>query len=100
MIKRGGPTDKGKPCVFPFIFNGKEYEKCKKWGGTGVVSWCATKTSKNGTLVVGKWGFCNKNCPGSITKGRLMFDKFNGELIKIPQIENYNKNNLLFKVNL
>ena len=61
-VKYGGPTDKGKPCVFPFIFNGKKYEKCKKWGS---VSWCATKTTKDGTLVLGRWGICNKNCPGS-----------------------------------
>ena len=70
-VKYGGPTDKGKSCVFPFIFNGKKYEKCKKWGS---VSWCATKTTKDGTLVLGRWGICNKNCPGSLSKGKYKFN--------------------------
>ena len=39
----GGNT--GKPCIFPFKYNGKEYNHCQ-WKKGESEPWCSTKVTK------------------------------------------------------
>jgi len=52
------------PCVFPFIYKGKEYNECTFQKGD-VKAWCSTKVDGNGKHVGGQrqWGYCEKECP-------------------------------------
>lgn len=48
----GGTAKKGTPCVFPFVFKGKSYNKCTTVNN-GQTPWCSTeKTYKK------QWGNC------------------------------------------
>ena len=59
-------SDAGKPCVFPFRFNGVLYNECTLDGNSPgeTVPWCSTMTDSNDNHVggQGKWGFCSSNC--------------------------------------
>merc|ERR1712130_168257 len=70
----GGPAA-GKKCIFPFTFQGKEYDGCAPLYD-GIVNlyssttWCSTKVDLNGYHVRGPFGtpgkhvgFCNDACP-------------------------------------
>ena len=51
-----GP-DSGKPCIFPFEWNGETYDNCAHDPDDGY-SWCATQSN-----MIGKhWGICNPCC--------------------------------------
>ncbi|KAI3357388.1 hypothetical protein L3Q82_015820, partial [Scortum barcoo] len=50
----GGNAD-GAPCVFPFIFQGEEYDSCTTEGRTDGYRWCATTGSYDNDQ---KYGFC------------------------------------------
>ncbi|RNA20258.1 macrophage mannose receptor 1-like, partial [Brachionus plicatilis] len=50
----GGNSD-GKPCVFPFVFEGNVYYECGKYGDRNQ-EWCATTTNYDSDQ---KWGFCS-----------------------------------------
>ena len=60
----GGPAD-GKPCVFPFKFQGKTYSTCtnrikhKKHN----LPWCSTKVDERGNHISHqrKWGNCEED---------------------------------------
>ena len=55
----------GKPCIFPFKFQGKEYNTCTKDGGADVHEWwCATVVDDKGEHISGQWGKCSKGCQG------------------------------------
>ena len=58
--------DAGKPCVFPFRYNGVLYNECTLEGNAPgeTVPWCSTMTDSNDNHVggQGKWGFCSSNC--------------------------------------
>lgn len=56
-----------KPCVFPFKYGGKEYDKCTTHGW-GNVYWCGTTYSVG---VNSGWGLCKCpecGCPAPETK--------------------------------
>ena len=59
------------PCVFPFIYKGKEYNECTFQKGD-VKAWCSTKVDGNGKHVGGQrqWGYCEKECP---VQGRVNY---------------------------
>ena len=78
----GGPRD-GKPCVFPFEFDGTTYSTCTnriKYK-TNNLPWCSTKVDKKGKHIShrnrwlfsdfysisnsnqGNWGNCDETCP-------------------------------------
>merc|ERR1712106_1050182 len=74
-VASSGPAA-GKPCIFPFIYNGVQYQGCTQLisGLASVYSsptyWCSTKVDVNGFHVRGPWddkgrhvGFCNDTCP-------------------------------------
>ena len=46
LLQEGKVGDSGKPCVFPFRFEGKIYNSCTTDGSGGrKVPWCATRTN-------------------------------------------------------
>ena len=55
--------DPGKPCVFPFIWNGTSHIECATGPETSAPL-CATEVDANGVMVDNKYGFCNSACPG------------------------------------
>lgn len=50
-----GGTASGEPCVFPFLFQDKEYSDCTTEGRKDGRLWCATTYNYNNDK---KWGFC------------------------------------------
>ncbi|XP_032398265.1 protein sel-1 homolog 1 [Etheostoma spectabile] len=50
-----GGTDPGEPCIFPFLFQGKEYYDCTIDGRGDGRLWCATVYDYDQEK---KWGFC------------------------------------------
>ena len=66
----GGP-ESGKPCIFPFRFRDKTYNKCTTTGNDpgDDKAWCSTKTDSSGEHIQGNWGNCALSviCPN----GRL-----------------------------
>ena len=60
-------ASKGKPCIFPFKFNGVTYSECT-WNQAHLTehkAWCSTLVDASGTHVggQGKWGNCGPGCP-------------------------------------
>merc|ERR1719318_401769 len=59
-VASSGPAS-GKPCIFPFIYNGVQYNGCTQLinGLASVYSnpifWCSTKVDVNGFHVRGPW---------------------------------------------
>ena len=51
-------------CIFPFVYDEKEYNECYK-GKRG--DWCATKVSKK-TKKIKKWAYCDYPKPVSAEK--------------------------------
>ena len=64
IIEPGCRTDGGakpnKRCIFPFIFDGKNFTTCATHG---VKNWCAVKVDSDGTYISGEWGNCEPTCP-------------------------------------
>ncbi|XP_040583657.2 LOW QUALITY PROTEIN: low-density lipoprotein receptor-related protein 2 [Lepeophtheirus salmonis] len=57
----------GKPCIFPFQFNGVIHTQCT-WDQAHLTEhkpWCSTQVNENGHHIggQGKWGNCGPNCP-------------------------------------
>jgi hypothetical protein len=57
----------GKPCIFPFKFNGVVYFECT-WDMAHLTeekAWCSTEVDPTGhhKSGQGKWGSCGKGCP-------------------------------------
>ena len=61
----GGP-DKNKPCVFPFISNGRRFDKCTNIEHPSTIYkeklYCATEVNETGVMKIGKWGTCSRTC--------------------------------------
>lgn len=57
----------GEACVFPFIYEGIEYDGCTSTHAAEGAVWCATQVNQNGTVIEGKWGDCSEGCPGAST---------------------------------
>ena len=53
----GGPHA-GSPCVFPFIFAGKQYSTCTLDSADDGLAWCSIRTDVFGQHVKGWWGVC------------------------------------------
>merc|ERR1712002_107065 len=79
-VASSGPAA-GKPCIFPFIYNGVQYQGCTQLinGLASVYSkptfWCSTKVDVNGYHVRGPWdnkgkhvGFCDDSCPKTLPR--------------------------------
>merc|ERR1711988_1820909 len=58
-----GPAS-GKPCVFPFTWQGKTFTSCTKEGDDQGKLWCSTMVDQAGNHVAGQgqYGFCSREC--------------------------------------
>ena len=57
--------DRGKPCVFPFEYSGRTYDKCTSRDSDNGQPWCATEVDATGYVVDNAWGDCLDGCPGT-----------------------------------
>ena len=57
-----GGADVDKDCVFPFIFQGRNFTGCTFHFGVGE-AWCSTETDSAGNYQPGRWGYCSPACP-------------------------------------
>lgn len=66
-ITTGGPSS-GRPCVFPFTYNGVTYRECAPPVASVTQPWCSTQTHPNSTHIsgAGKYGTCPSSCPGGL----------------------------------
>jgi len=55
--KKSCVTVEGELCEFPFVYNGVTHVECS-WADSPV-PWCATETTKNGTVTPSRWGDCS-----------------------------------------
>jgi len=60
----------GKPCKFPFVYKGVEYNECTEVDSGGVGAWCRTQFPDKGDDPDGpiRWAVCNpegKECPSN-----------------------------------
>lgn len=55
----------GLPCVFPFIYQGKEYNGCTTVTDPENLPWCATAVNETGYYISKsqQYGHCSPNCP-------------------------------------
>lgn len=54
-----------EPCVFPFVYDGNDYDSCTSVDAAEGAVWCATQVDSNGTVLDGRWGDCSVGCPGA-----------------------------------
>jgi len=66
----------GASCVFPFVFRGKRFTGCTKFGADDGKYWCSTRTGSGDAHVTGQgqWGHCDTRAcsidqDGSSTNG-------------------------------
>jgi len=59
-------TVSGDPCLFPFHFNGREYDTCTTSDNDD--PWCVTS---------GGWGYCNTDCPGVVIENTMVVNPHN-----------------------
>jgi len=57
--------DRGKPCIFPFQYAGRTYDKCTTRDSDNGQPWCATEVDSTGYVVDNAWGDCLEGCPGT-----------------------------------
>jgi len=57
--------DKGKPCIFPFEYSGRTYDRCTTRDSDNGQPWCATEVDDTGYVVDNAWGDCLEGCPGT-----------------------------------
>jgi len=57
-------TVDGTPCVFPFIYQGREYSDCTNATDSTGQLWCATKVDENQFYITksNQWGYCSEEC--------------------------------------
>merc|ERR1712098_4646 len=58
-------TRNGHRCIFPFFYQGKQYQSCIKLGPTH--NWCPTSKKKTALMNdelhgYGQWGICTSSC--------------------------------------
>ena len=64
-ITEDGPTTGGKACIFPFVFDGVEYDGCPPYPADASETWCSTEVDSYGNHVAGEgeFGYCSEDCP-------------------------------------
>nr|XP_010590043.2 LOW QUALITY PROTEIN: matrix metalloproteinase-9 [Loxodonta africana] len=69
-------NDNGKPCVFPFTFEGRSYSACTTDGRSDGYRWCATTANYDQDKL---YGFCPTRADSTVTGGNSP-----GELCTFP----------------
>eukprot|EP00069_Balaena_mysticetus_P009528 bmy_06251T0 len=77
LYTQDGNAD-GKPCVFPFTFEGRSYSACTTDGRSDGYRWCATTASYDQDKL---YGFCPTRVDATVTEGNSA-----GELCVFPFI--------------
>ena len=54
---------KGKPCIFPWVYDGKDFNACANPNFDLNGSWCPTDLNNVDLLSPKNFGYCNDNCP-------------------------------------
>lgn len=54
-----------KPCIFPFTYADRTYDKCITRDSDTGQPWCATEVDADGWVVDHAWGDCDEGCPGT-----------------------------------
>ena len=62
-VTTSGGTTRPEKCVFPFTYNGKQYNECITVNDPQGKEWCSVQVDRNGVHVSnrGRWGHCNRN---------------------------------------
>ncbi|XP_023327446.1 uncharacterized protein LOC111700680 [Eurytemora carolleeae] len=83
---------KKSPCIFPFIWEGREYRECTTDGDTPF-PWCALEVNDAGELVDNRWGQCDMSTCDPVSAAdteseppkpksvSVSFKEFSGELV-------------------
>ena len=58
-VTTSGPQP-GKPCHFPFVYNGNTYFECTESNHDQL--WCSTEVDVNGSYFDKNWGNCGEGC--------------------------------------
>ncbi len=53
-------TNGGLNCVFPFTYQGENFETCTKKNAESF--WCGTKVDSDGNQIYGQWDYCSGDC--------------------------------------
>ena len=80
---------KGKPCIFPWVYNGKDYNACANPNYDPKGAWCPTDRNDVYLSSPTSFGYCNDDCPKeTVNIGKL--DIYHIEIIIMvnPKIEN------------
>jgi len=63
-----------KPCVFPFIHKGKEYNECTSDNDLDGKKWCSTDVDSNGNHKKNQWGYCDTGKETSTVWLKIIMD--------------------------
>jgi len=64
-------------CIFPFIYERREYNGCTNVNDKDGKYWCSTRVDRFGNHVVkaNEWGYCDQNCRNHEEVRIFLFDK-------------------------
>ena len=54
-------SSNGKPCIFPFKYDGKSYSACTLVDSDTGIPWCATGKDQDEFVIDNDWGECTEN---------------------------------------
>lgn len=63
-IPTSGGTLKSEPCVFPFTYKGRRFNRCTSVSDPHKKLWCSVQVDSSGFHITGggRWGHCDRSC--------------------------------------